>query len=163
MSKLESPLELIKLTPKWEESLITFLDELRKNGDDVFFSPHTNDKITISSLANVNKDLYYLLVEGNVVLGYGLLRGWDEGYQTPSLGLAIHPSVRGLGFGNLLINFLHLAALRRGCNKVRLRVLKTNNTAINMYKNHGYIFEEDAAQTNYLVGFKVFEGISLDI
>jgi len=103
------------------------------------------------------KDLYYLLVEDEKVLGYGLLRGWDEGYQIPSLGIAIRPSVRCLGLGRILMDFLHLAAYRRGARKVRLRVRKNNEKAIGLYRSFGYVFEEDRKQPNYLIGFKNLE------
>ena len=89
-------LELVRLAPEWQEALQRFLLDIKDCGDDVFFSPHLTDIDLIRSLAERDsKDMFYLLVEQEHVLGYGLLRGWDEGYQIPSLGLAIHPSARG--------------------------------------------------------------------
>lgn len=119
------------------------------------FSPHPSDEKTISQLARYKgRDLYYLLVEAENILGYGLLRGWDEGYQIPSLGIAIHPSARGAGLGEILMSFLHVLASRRGASKVRLRVLKTNEKAIRLYKSFGYVFEDDVKQAEYLIGYK---------
>ena len=160
MSDTENLIELIALSAKWQDNLGRFLYDLEKNGDSAFFSPHAIDTESIGKLIKTTqKDLYYLLVEGHNVLGYGLLRGWDEGYKIPSLGLATHPSIRGKGFGKLLMNFLHLAALRRGCSKIRLRVENTNITAISMYKSYGYVFEEDTMRSNYLVGFKILQEV----
>lgn len=154
-----SSLELVRLSPRWQAGLELFLQALSDNGDAIFFSPHPTDRETISQLARYNgRDLYYLLVEEEKVLGYGLLRGWDEGYQIPSLGIAIHPSARGYGLGRILMNFLHVVAFRRGANKVRLRVLKDNNMAIGLYKGFGYVFEEDSKHAEYLIGFKSGEG-----
>ncbi len=134
---------------------------LERERGSVFFYPHPADDITIDRIANYKgKDLYYLLVEDEKILGYGILRGWDEGYQTPSLGIAISPCVRGSGLGTLLMNFLHVAASRRGSRKVRLRVLKNNKKAISLYKNSGYVFKKDIKQPDYLVGFKIL-GISM--
>ncbi len=156
MSDTNDLIELVALSIERQNDLARFLYELDKNGDTTFFSPHAIDTASIGKLIRTTKrDLYYLLVEGRNVLGYGLLRGWDEGYEIPSLGLATHPSVRGKGFGKLLMNFLHLAALRRGCSKVRLRVESANFAAISMYKSYGYVFEEDTMQSNYLIGFKI--------
>lgn len=150
-----SALEIVKLTPRWQNGLELFFQALKDNGDTILFFPHSTDGETISQLAHYSgKDLYYLLVEGENILGYGLLRGWDEGYQFPSLGIAIHPLARGTGLGRLLIKFLHAIALRRGANKVRLRVLKNNERAISLYRSFGYIFEDDLNQAEYLVGFK---------
>lgn len=148
-------MELVRLVPSWQEGLKSFLQDLKDGGDETFFSPHATDDISISKVSGHNgKDLYYLMVEGKRVLGYGLLRGWDEGYAIPSLGVAIHPSARGVGLGKLFMDFLHMLALRKGANKVRLRVNKRNERAIGLYQSLGYLFETDVKQTEYLVGFK---------
>jgi len=148
-------IEIVRLNPDWLEHLQKFLEDLRESGDDIFFSPHIVDRDTINRLANSDtKDFYYLLVEDENVLGYGLLRGWDEGYAIPSLGMAIHPSVRGVGFGRLLMNFLHVVALHKGAKNMRLRVLKSNKKAIGLYTSLGYKFEEDKLDAEFLVGFK---------
>lgn len=148
-------LELVRLAPRWQERLKLFLLDLREGSDEIFFSPHPTEENSIYKIASYNgKDLYYLLVEEGKILGYGLLRGWDEGYQIPSLGVAIHPSVRGAGLGKMFMDFLHLLAVRRGASKVRLRVHKNNDKAIGLYKSLGYVFEEDTNQADYLVGFK---------
>ena len=36
-------------------------------------------------------DLYFLQIKDNEIAGYAMLRGWDEGYTIPSLGIALHP------------------------------------------------------------------------
>lgn len=155
----ENPsLEIIRLSPGWQEGLKLFFQALRDNGDASFFCPHPTDEETISQLVRYNgRDLYYLLVEEDNILGYGLLRGWDEGYQIPSLGIAIHPSARGSGLAKVLMHFLHALVFRKGARKVRLRVLKNNEKAISLYRNIGYVFEEDAKQAEYLVGYKTLE------
>ncbi len=104
-------IELVKLEPKWQEGLKRFLHDLAESGDGEYFSPHPADDESVNRIAGYDgKDLYYLLVEAEKVIGYGLLRGWDEGYQIPSLGVAIHPSVRGAGLGKMFMGFLHLLA-----------------------------------------------------
>ncbi|WP_323004580.1 GNAT family N-acetyltransferase [Denitromonas sp.] len=151
-------LEMVRLAPQWQGGLLQFLNDLKESGDDVFFSPHPTDEDSIRRIASFDgKDLYYLLVEKNRVLGYGMLRGWDEGYQIPSLGLAIHPTARGLGLGKMLMDFLHLLASRRGAGKVRLRVRANNEKAICLYKSLGYVFEKEISQSDFLVGFKGIE------
>jgi ribosomal-protein-alanine N-acetyltransferase len=148
-------LEVVRLAPEWQEGLQQFFQDLKASGDEVFFSPHPSDVDSIRRIAaHDGKDLYYLLVEHGKVLGYGMLRGWDEGYQIPSLGLAIHPSARGQGLGKMFMDFLHLLASRRGADKVRLRVRANNEKALNLYKILGYAFEEDTKQAGFLVGFK---------
>ena len=146
---------MVRFAPQWQEGLQQFFQDLKESGDDVFFSPHPADDDTIRRVAHLDgRDMYYLLVEEGRVLGYGMLRGWDEGYPIPSLGLAIHLSARGQGLGRMFMDFLHLLAARRGAGKVRLRVRANNEKALSLYKSLGYAFEEDTSQAGFLVGFK---------
>jgi len=150
-----SSLEVVRLTPVWQEGLQQFFQDLQAGGDDVFFSPHPMDADSIRKIAALDgRDLYYLLIEQGKILGYGMLRGWDEGYQTPSLGLAIHPSARGQGLGRILMDILHFLAARSGAEKVRLRVLAKNYKALGLYKSLDYFFDEDNNQPSFLIGFK---------
>jgi ribosomal protein S18 acetylase RimI-like enzyme len=156
-----SALEFVRLTPAWVKRLALFLRDLEDNGDAQFFSPHPTSDAAIDALVRrADKDLYCLLVEGKRVLGYGLLRGWDEGYEIPSLGIAIHPSARGSGLGKLVMHFLHASASRRGARKIRLRVRKSNRRAIELYEDLGYVLEEEG--NDYLIGFKSLEDLERD-
>mgnify|MGYP006156703319 CR=1 FL=1 len=127
MSSEHFPIELVRLTPSWQDGLSLFFQALKETDEQKYFSPHPTDTESLRKVTcSKGEDLYYVLVEGRRVLGYGLLRGWDEGYVIPSLGLAIHPSARGTGLGRFLIDFLHILAIRKGATKVRLRVNVNN-------------------------------------
>lgn len=147
--------EVVRLVPAWQVGLQLFFQDLKACGDNFFFSPHLTDIDSIRGIASHDsKDMYYLLVDQGRILGYGMLRGWDEGYQIPSLGLAIHPSARRQGLGKLFMDILHLLASQRGAEKVRLRVHVKNELAINLYKSLGYTFEKDSNEPFFWVGFK---------
>lgn len=159
METEHASMELVRLAPRWQEALLQFFQDLESAGDDFFFSPHATDADTIRRVAHLDgRDIYCVLVEEGRVLGYGMLRGWDEGYRIPSLGLAIHPSARGQGLGKLFMDFLHHLAARRGADKVRLRVRTNNEKAIGLYKGLGYDFDDDDNQTGFLTGFKTIAG-----
>lgn len=148
-------IEIIRVSPQWKNALQQFLLGLESNGDNVYFSPHTYDDLTLNQItADTNQDLHYVLAEGHTILGYGLLRGWNEGYAIPSLGIAISPNARGQGLATMLMQFLHAAANRNGATKVRLRVLKQNKKARSLYSAMGYQFEDDDCNEQFLVGFK---------
>ena len=135
-----------------EQPLAEFFRALKRAGDDKYFHPHPlTDEEAKKRAQYSGKDLYHVLVEGDKVLGYGILRGWDEGYEAPSLGIVIHPSVRGMGLGKLFMHFLHAAARRRGASKIRLKVYPDNTTAVTMYQELGYTFQ--AEEAGQLVGF----------
>lgn len=133
-----------------DESLVgplaAFFQALGDEGGDKHFHPHPLVADEAARLAHYSgQDLYYVLVEGNQVLGYGMLRGWDEGYAIPSLGIAIHPAARGAGLGRLLMHFLHAAAHRKGALKIRLKVYPENVAALALYKSLGYVFQSQEA------------------
>lgn len=146
-------IECRRLSSEWRRGFGEFCRALEASGETAFFQPHSFADASLDRLVQYQGlDLYYVLVEGPQVLGYGLLRGWDEGYAIPSLGIAIHPQARSFGLGSLLMHFLHLAALRKGASKVRLRVRDDNLKAIALYKRLGYVFE--SSEGAYQVGYK---------
>ncbi len=148
-------MELIGLDRGWELALSEFLLSLAQGEDDAFFHPHATDVETIRKIiADKSRDEYLLLIAGGKVYGYGLLRGWDEGYEIPSLGLAIHASVRGAGFGRAFMHYLHATARHKGAERIRLRVHKNNTQAIRLYRSLDYELAQDGGQPNYLIGFK---------
>lgn len=146
-------LEYRRLTPQWRTGFGEFCRAIEAAGDTAYFSPHPFTAEVLDRLVLYSgRDLYYVAVEDAVVIGYGLLRGWDEGFAIPSLGIAIHPSVRSSGLGTSLMEFLHVAARRRQADRIRLRVHAGNLSAARLYRRLGYSFEPPTG--DYLVGFK---------
>jgi ribosomal protein S18 acetylase RimI-like enzyme len=138
--------------PAWKDPLLAFLKALEASGDDLGFKPHPFTDEALEQLARyAGKDFYCVLADEGRVLAYGMLRGWDEGYEVPSLGVAVHPAFRGQGLGRLLMQHLHGTARARGAARVRLRVLEDNAAAVALYTGLGYRFE--AKENRYLVGF----------
>jgi ribosomal protein S18 acetylase RimI-like enzyme len=136
-------LEFRAIRPDLLEPLADFFETLEKAGDTAFFHPHPmtrEDAKRICSLGG--KDLYYSAVAGGRVLGYGMLRGWDEGYAVPSLGIAVAAECRGKGLARPFMEFLHASARCRGAPAVRLKVYSANTAAHRLYLGLGYRFEE---------------------
>jgi ribosomal protein S18 acetylase RimI-like enzyme len=135
-------LEFRRLGPEIEEGLAGLFDALEASGDSRFFHPHPLTRQEARSrCAYRGADLYYAAVHGEQVLGYGMLRGWDEGFAVPSLGVAVAPGHRGLGLGRLFMAFLHAAARLRGARSIRLKVYEANAVARSLYEGLGYRFE----------------------
>jgi ribosomal-protein-alanine N-acetyltransferase len=145
-------LEYRILTAEWKRPLLAFLNILQEKNETDFFYPHPFTEEALDDILSVAAlDCYCVATEGNQVLGYGLLRGWDDGYEVPSLGIAIHPDARRTGLSKGLMNFLHDTARKRGAKKVRLRVKAENVRALALYNSLGYSFPHHEKQ--YLVGF----------
>ncbi|HEX3800378.1 MAG TPA: GNAT family N-acetyltransferase [Verrucomicrobiae bacterium] len=141
-----------KIIPEHAQALGTFFERLKASGAEEHFHPHplTGEEAKKKS-AYSGKDFYCVLMEGKEVIGYGMLRGWDEGYEVPSLGIAIDPAVQGRGYGRRLMQFLHAAAAERGAKKIRLKVYPANVRAAGLYRSLGYVFQ--GGEDEQLTGF----------
>ena len=72
------------------------------------------------------RDVHALLVEDGRAVAYGMLRGFDEGYDVPSLGIAVRTGLQAPGSRAAMMAHLHAEARRRGATVVRLRVHPDN-------------------------------------
>lgn len=125
-----------------EEGLGNLFDALKANGDEEFFHPHPLTRLEASRRCSYRGyDLYYAATCSGEVAGYGLLRGWEQGYEVPSLGIAVSPSYRGRGLARPFMAFLHAAARLRGAPAVRLKVYEVNTAARRLYAGLGYRYE----------------------
>jgi len=139
--KAPMSLEMHLASQQWEGPLKEFFRVLQAEGVERHFHPHPLTDAQAERIARYKgRDLYYVLVDGRSVLGYGMLRGWNAGYDVPSLGIVIHPAARHAGLGLLFMRFLHVAAKRNGVNKVRLKVYPDNTAAMKLYTGLGYSF-----------------------
>jgi ribosomal protein S18 acetylase RimI-like enzyme len=151
----DDALELTRLRRDQAFALLDMLMAIERNGESQHFSPHPFTSSYIESLCQgKRRDLHYVLTTGSGVVGYGLLRGWDEGFPVPSLGIAIHPAARGMGHASALMHFLHCAARIRNAERVRLRVHEANAAAIALYRRVGYVFEPALDQDGLRVAYK---------
>jgi ribosomal protein S18 acetylase RimI-like enzyme len=139
------------LSPDLAEPLAELFEALRAAGDERWFHPHPLTREEAERLsAYEGRDVYCVLTENGRVLAYGMLRGWDEGYEVPSLGLAVHPGARGRGAGRALMQHLHEVARGRGAARVRLTVDADNDPARRLYEELGYELERRGVD---LVGY----------
>lgn len=144
---MASPTEFRVLGPEHVNELVLFFEALTLSSDEKFFHPHplTAEEARRRS-AYKGKDLYLVALDGIEIVGYGMLRGWDEGYEIPSLGIAVHPSRRREGLGRALMAELHKTARERGAHRVRLSVHHENLEAIRLYEELGYRFVVESGE-----------------
>jgi len=141
-------IEIIKLRTNDDYQLNCFFSKLKESGSDKTFHPHpftreAADKICDKDKQIGNDDLYVAIKwENHLIVGYGFLKGFEEGYEIPHLGIAITKEFRGKGLSKLLMNYLHTSARMRGCKEIYLKVYKDNEAAVNLYRKLGYELEE---------------------
>jgi len=138
----EPCLEFRRLRPEMTAALADFFRAFAAGPEHAFFHPHpmTDDEAR-RICAYAGRDLYYAACAGGRVVAYGMLRGWDEGFAVPSLGIAIAPASRGQGMARPFMAFLHAAAKQRGAAEIRLTVYGDNARAVELYRRLGYVFE----------------------
>lgn len=142
MTKHRTP-RFFQVNTSMEPMLAAFFQELDAAGYQLWFHPHPLTPETASTLASYDgADYYVVLANEAEILTYGMLRGWDEGYAIPSLGIATSPRHTGRGLGRLMMQHLHQIAKNRGASHVRLTVDKDNKVAAQLYRDLGYEFEE---------------------
>jgi ribosomal-protein-alanine N-acetyltransferase len=121
------------------------------------FHPHPFTRDKARAIANYNgKDVYLGLFDNSALEGYGMLRGWDQGYDVPSLGIYLSPSARGRRWSPLLMAALHDQARALGASRVRLKVYPDNEVALRVYTRLGYRFTSE--EENQLVGYVELNG-----
>ena len=150
-----STVEIQQVIPDTEQHLAVFFTRLQSCSIEQYFHPHplTSDEARKRARYS-GPDFYCVLRMKGEIQGYGMLRGWEEGYEIPSLGIVIHPDKQGQGLGRMLIQYLHQEAQCRGAKKIRLRVAPENRKALSLYKSIGYKFST-VKEGPYQVG--VFE------
>jgi ribosomal protein S18 acetylase RimI-like enzyme len=134
--------DLRPLRPDDAAALGRFLEAMTP--DEQFFHPHPLTREAAGRLcaeSEETRDEYVVAERDGEIVAYGMLRGWDEGYEIPSLGIAVHPGARGIGVGKAMMLHLHGVAARRNAPSVRLKVSVDNTTAVDLYRSLGYVFE----------------------
>ena len=123
-------------------------------GDQSHFHPHDlsiDHAIKLASEPSNNIYAIAMVRWEHAAISYGLLRGWDQGYAIPSLGVAVHPRFRGSGLGRAMMGYLHCVAKLRGAKQIRLKVYPDNAAAIRLYESLGYAWNE-LREDDQLVG-----------
>ena len=146
-------LEIVELKPDLTAKLTEFFGRITADPATVHFHPHElTGKEAECRCSYAGLDHYAVLIHENAISAYGMLRGWDRGYEIPSLGICVLPSDRGRGFGQLMMNYLHIVALCKGATFVRLKVHPANPNAVRLYKRLGYQFLSEL-EAGQLVGY----------
>lgn len=147
-------IEIIRLQQCHENRLKVFFNKINNPYYLRYFSPHPfSDEHAKTICEYQGRDLYYsVLLNGQEIIGYCMLRGFDEGYEVPSIGLCILKKYQRMGLGTLLIDFMETLCRLNNCNKVMLKVTKSNKSGLIFYKKNGYVLNE--FDKEFLIGVK---------
>lgn len=105
------------------------------------FHPHPFTQDEAERIARYKgRDVYAVLEADGRFVAYGLLRGWDEGFDVPSLGIAVRSDAQRRGYGRGLMTWLAAEASHRGAQRIRLRVKAGNTAARRLYESLSYVY-----------------------
>lgn len=148
--------EVRLLGPEDAERLAALFDEIGADEEGLArFHPHPFDRATaldICQHAEERPDRYFGAFADTRMVGYGMLRGWDEGYEIPSFGVYVAKQRRGHGLGGLLLDYAIRLAGEAGAPEVMLKVYAGNATARQLYEGRGFVFGERTPDGRQLVG-----------
>jgi GNAT superfamily N-acetyltransferase len=115
------------------------------------FLPFPLTHITAKWIAcEPHPDRYYICILNDKVVGFSMLRGWEEGYSIPSFGMFIDHRFQGRGIGKVLMNLTIEEARKLGCLQMRLSVYANNLSARKIYHYAGFIETERSKIENDL-------------
>ena len=144
-------LEIRRIDNKLEKPLCGFFHALTFTLDQAVLPYPLTDEGAKACAEYAGLDAYFALMWQKAVVGCGFLRGYEKGYDIPSLGIVIHPDYRSIGLGTMMMRFLHTEARLLGASTVMLKMGPDNGVALRMYTGLGYEFREE--QGNRIVGF----------
>ena len=150
-------LEILVARPTLVTQIVDLFRAINNPLERKYFAPHAFTPEYGAQIAQYNGlDIYAFASDGSRVLAYGLLRGWDEGFPIPSLGLTVHPDYRSYGIGSMMMRYLHTTAMLRKAKQIRLRVQKDNVKARALYERLKYRFVEESEE--FLLGTLDLQG-----
>ena len=88
---------------------------------------------------------YVVLKKGNSIVGYGGM--WVIIYEAHITNVAVHPSARGAGAGDMIVEALFRICRKLKVTAITLEVRTSNFVAINLYEKHG--FEKESIRPRY--------------
>ena len=128
-----------RLEPSDATELKVFFD--KNNTDQVtnnFYPFPLSEETVHRLLAPGSRDLFFLLIIEGEAVGFSMLRGFDEGYEVPSLGMFVGATHQGRGLGRELLKRTYAFAKSHGITSIRLSVFEDNEQAIRLYQNQGF-------------------------
>ncbi len=146
-------LAFIRLAAHDEPQLAELFGRLSVDPSARHFHPHPFDPANAQRICrHPGLDQYFALNVDDALLGYGMLRGWDEGFAVPSLGIYLESALRRTGASRAFMHYLHLAARLAGAGRIRLKVHPENVPALRLYRSLGYQFATQLQPDGQMLG-----------
>jgi perosamine synthetase len=137
------PLEIRAVAGSDADRLARFFARNRGTATSLQFSPFELTGARAREIAAATGgDHFFVATIDDEVVAMSMLRGFDEGYAIPSLGIVVDGAQQGRGIGRRLVAWTVERARAEGCATVRLSVYGDNAAALSLYRSLGFVERE---------------------
>lgn len=105
-----------------------------------FFHPFGFDPETVAAvISNQRQDVLMGVYWQERMAGFFMLRGWDEGYETPAFGILIDEEYRGCGLEMLSLEAAKIICRLRGASRLMIKMHPENISAKGVARKTGFV------------------------
>lgn len=120
-----------------------------------YFTPFSFEEDSIKKLINnAIKDKYFGIFVDEFLVGFYMLRGFDEGFEIPSYGVWISEKFSGMGLSKVTLEHAITFCKMHNIKKVMLKVHPENIVAKNIYEKFGFKQEGIDQKNSNLIFYK---------
>ena len=101
---------------------------------------HNKPNVVIDKKVEVGDNLFFVAVDGHAVVGT-VMCGYD-GHRGWIYSVAVAPTHRRRGIGSRLVSHAEQALVNRGCVKINLQIMESNESVAAFYSSLGYSEEK---------------------
>lgn len=105
-----------------------------------FFRPFGYDEPAIAdALARQGQDIFMGLFWQAQVVGFFMLRGWNEGYKVPAFGILIDEQYRGYGLEMAALDTAKVICRLRNVSRLMIKMHPDNISAKGVARKTGFV------------------------
>jgi RimJ/RimL family protein N-acetyltransferase len=105
-----------------------------------FFRPFGYDEASIAAaLAQTGQDIFTSLFWDQQLVGFFMLRGWNEGYEVPAFGILIDERYRGYGLEMAALDTAKVICRLRNVSRLMIKMHPDNISAKGVARKTGFV------------------------
>ncbi len=105
-----------------------------------FFTPFGfAEESILRVLADQGQDVYMGVYWLDRIIGFFMLRGWNEGYETPAFGIVVDETFRGFGVEMLSLETAKVICKLRGATRLMFKMHPENISVRAVARKTGFI------------------------
>ena len=122
-----------------------------------FFRPFGYDEGSIAkTLASQGPDVFMGLFWREEIVGFFMLRGWNEGYEVPAFGILIDEQYRGYGLEMAALDTAKVICRLRNVSRLMIKMHPDNISAKGVARKTGFVQTGvEAASGNLIYHYEI--------